>query len=56
MSDYVTIPRAIVERALRKAHVEYDRVAGGDVRPGECWAEFEALADAIATDTPGGAS
>jgi len=47
MTSYVTIPRAVVDRALRKARAEYTRLTE-DAEPGECWAEFEALADAIA--------
>lgn len=51
MTAYVTIPRAVVDRALGKARSEYTRLTD-DAEPGECWAEFEALADAIADHHP----
>jgi hypothetical protein len=43
----VLVPVRVIERALTKAKIEYDRVAAqhGQERPPrhECWAEFEAL-------------
>lgn len=46
--DYVKVPRRVLKRALRKARIEYVRVAGAQGSdPGpddECWAEFEDLA------------
>jgi hypothetical protein len=51
VTDYVSIPRSVVERALWKARIEYVNVAnaqGSDPGPpSECWAEFERLADAL---------
>lgn len=45
----VSIPAHVVERALRKARVEYVRAAEDLGRhpgnEGECWVEFELLAD-----------
>ena len=44
--DSVVIPRAVVERALWKAQVEYSRATGGQgviSDRDECWAEFQAL-------------
>jgi hypothetical protein len=47
----VVVPRAVLNRALRKARVEYVRVneaQGSDPGPErECWAEFERLADYV---------
>jgi hypothetical protein len=44
--DLETLVRA-AERALRKMYLEY-HYAQPDATPGECWAEAEALADALA--------
>lgn len=50
MSDasHVSIPRSVVERALAKARLEYERAlrrnGQAPFRPGEVWAEFEMLA------------
>ena len=47
--DLMLIPRSVIERALFKARIEYERGAEraghNEPAPGECWAEFERLAD-----------
>jgi hypothetical protein len=42
--EKIAIGKATLLRALFKAKAEYDRRAGRDTQPGECWAEFESLA------------
>lgn len=44
MTETVTIPRDVVERALWKAKIEYDR-GQVYVAEDENWAEFERLAE-----------
>jgi hypothetical protein len=45
----VTLPQWVLARALRKARYVYEdsveRHHGEQPEPGECWAEFEMLAD-----------
>ena len=47
----VTVPRDVLERALRKARIEYVRLAqlqGTDAgEEWECWREFENLAEYV---------
>src|SRR5262249_32638483 len=54
----VTVPVRVLARGLYKARCEYERVAErigfdpDDLEAGECWAEFEALADYLADALP----
>lgn len=47
MTGTVTVPVDLVRDALAKARREYVRAVADPGPDTECWAEFEALADAL---------
>jgi hypothetical protein len=57
-ADPILVDRHVLERALRKARIEYERVAEQEghpldtMPPGECWREFERLAEYMTTAPP----